>query len=91
MIHLIVSFVLAAAFVMAGCGPRISKETYVAAMADMGCKMVMENSPGGEAVLKEKGISQADIDEFRKKSGRDDMMAAATEIANKVAACHGVK
>lgn len=76
---------------MAGCGPKISKETYVTVMSEMGCRLLQENTPAGKALLKEKGVSQAHITEFRKKADRQEMMEAATEIAAKVAACHGVK
>jgi hypothetical protein len=82
---------LIAAAGTAGCGPKISKETYVTVMSEMGCRLVQENTPAAEALLKEKGVGPADIAEFRKKADRQEMMEAATEIAAKVAACHGAQ
>ncbi len=75
----------------AGCGPKLTKEAYVSVMAEMGCRMVQEGTPAGEALLKEKGLKQADIAAFRKKGDRKQMMEAALEIATKVAACHGTR
>lgn len=86
---LVTGLLIMAALGIAGCGPKISKDTYVTVMSELGCRLVQENTPSGEALLKEKGVSQTNITEFRKKSTMNEMMAAATEIATKVAACHG--
>ncbi len=76
--------------ILTSCGPKISRETYVAVMSDMGCQMIGENTPQGEALLKEKAATEADITEFRQKTKAQVMMEVSTEIATKVAACHGV-
>lgn len=74
----------------ASCGPRLSKDQYVNAMTEVGCKGLGENSPGVAEIYKGQAVSQGDIDEFRKKGGRDALMAAAMTIATNVARCHGV-
>ncbi len=84
-------FIYVSVFVgLIACGPKLSKEIYVQTLSDMGCKMAMESTPEGIALLKEKGITQEDINEFRKKSNVQEMMDVSHEIAAKVAACHGV-
>lgn len=72
-------------------GPKLSKENYVALMSDLGCALVAENSPQSEALYKKYGATQADIQEFRKKTKAETMLQVSREIANRVAACHGVK
>ena len=77
--------------IASACGPKLSKENYVNLMSDLGCGMVAENSPQSEAVYKKYEATQADIQEFRQKSKKEVMMQSAQEIAQRVAACHGVK
>ncbi len=76
---------------LAACGPKISRENYVNVMSDLGCQMAAEASPASDAIYKKYGATQADIQEFRQKSKRDVMMSVSQEIAQRVAACHGVK
>jgi len=73
----------------AACGPKLSQEKYVNVMTELGCQMSLENTAAGEEVYKKFKITQADVDEFRKKSKPETMLDAANQIALSVAACHG--
>lgn len=68
---------------------KLSKENYVNLMSEMGCGMMGEGTPQVESLYGKYGVTQADIDAFRKNSSPDVMMAAAGQIAQRVAACHG--
>lgn len=76
-------------FNLMGCGPKLSRENYVALMTDLGCKMTLENTPAAEEVYKKFGATPQDVQEFRQKTKSEIMMQVATQIATNVAACHG--
>jgi len=76
---------------ISACSPKLSKENYTNLMSDLGCGLIAENSPQSEAIYKKYGATQADIQEFRQKSKKETMMQVSQDIANRVAACHGVK
>lgn len=84
-------FLLACALCIAcaACG-GISEEKYIAVMTELGCSLVRENTPGAEKIYAQHGVTQAQIDAFR-KSGGTAMQRAASDIAKKVAACHKIE
>ncbi len=83
--------ILAVSFLAGACAKSISQEQYIKVMSDLGCKLVMENSPGGQDILKADGVTPEDIQTFRKKNDVNTMIATAKEIATRVAACHGIR
>ena len=80
---------LSLALLLIACGPRISPEQYTKAMSELGCHQQSEATKGGTEILKNLGISQEDIAEFRKKTKVNTMMETATTIAQNVAKCFG--
>ena len=82
--------VLAAA-TLASCSSTIPPEKYVATMVALGCGNALEGTPEGVKILQEQGITQEQIQAFRKKMDPTKIMDVTREIATKVAACHGVK
>lgn len=81
---------ICAAALFASCTRVIPVEKYTDAMAALGCQGLLETSPDAGAVLKEKGVTLADIQAFRKKMDPKEAMGIAMQIAKQVAACHGV-
>ncbi len=77
--------------VMAGCGPKLSKAQYIQVMTELGCGNLSEIQPGAQEIFKKLNVTQDDINQFRIKGDREDIVTAATEIATKVAACHGIQ
>ncbi|MBN1282415.1 MAG: hypothetical protein JXA24_01410 [Proteobacteria bacterium] len=73
-----------------GCSRGITREQYIDVMATLGCKGLGEGLPDAEKVLKEKGVTIEQIDEFRKNSDAKEMINTSMEIASRVMACHGV-
>jgi nitrogen regulatory protein PII-like uncharacterized protein len=73
------------------CSSTITKEKYVDVMSSIGCKDTNESTPEGLAVMKEKGVTPADIATFRKKMDPDKIMEIVNEIAKRVYECHGIK
>ncbi len=76
---------------MIGCGPKMSAEQYTALMSDHGCQGVTDGSPQSEELYKKHEATQDDVAEFRQKAKPKVMMKVAGNIAQKVAACHGIK
>ena len=81
---------LAGAFLVS-CANVIPAEKYVGAMVALGCGNALENTPEGAKILKEQGVTEDQIQAFRKKMDPKKIVQITTEIATKVAACHGVK
>ena len=75
---------------LSACGLKLSADQYTNLMADLGCQQLSEDSPAAAAVLQKFNATQEDITAFRQKSKPEVMMQVASQIAQKVAACHGV-
>lgn len=75
---------------ISACGPKLSKEQYIAVMSDLGCHMLSEGDRGVDAIYRQHGVTQADITAFRGAMKKAIIPEVATTIARKVAACHGV-
>ncbi|MBT3181473.1 MAG: hypothetical protein HN337_03075 [Deltaproteobacteria bacterium] len=86
-----VMMVLLVAVFLVACSKSMTREQYIDAMVTMGCKSTSEAAPEGKEIMKEKGITQEDIMNYRKKMDPDKIMETITEISTKVAECHGVK
>lgn len=72
------------------CTSTIPTQKYVDAMSALGCKGLQEGNPAADEVLKQNGVTPAQIQHFRQKSKFDTMAQAAGEIAKRVAACAGI-
>jgi hypothetical protein len=59
-------------------------------MTAIGCKDLAEGNPAADEVLKQSGVSQAQINAFRKGADFKVIAEAASEIARRVIACHGL-
>lgn len=81
---------LAIAGVLMSCSKStISKETYVQVMTELGCQMTTETAPAAKAIFAKHSVTQADIDAFR-TDAREEVLTAATIIADNVAKCFNV-
>ena len=90
MIKKLSMIILALAFI-AGCTSGMSKEEYISAMSDFGCKHIVENTADADKYLSEKGYTSEKLNSFRKKMKPEESLEIASEIAKRVMACHGVK
>ncbi len=64
----------------------ISQDTYVAVMTDLGCHLTLETDQKAKAIFEKHGVTQNDIDAFR-TTAREEVLTAATKIADNVAQC----
>lgn len=83
-------FTVALLILASACSSAIPTQKYIDAVSALGCKGLQEGNPAADEVLKQNGVTQAQIQQFRQKSKFDTMAQAATEIAKRVAACAGV-
>lgn len=72
------------------CSSTIPTQKYVEAESALGCKGLQEGSPAADEVLKQNGVTQAQIQQFRQNAKFDTMTQVANEIVKRVAACAGV-
>ena len=78
------------ALLLSSCTKRISKEQYIGAMEAIGCSLATEGTSQANAILTAKGVTQQDIQVFRQHMDPRTVIEITTEIAKRVAACHGV-
>ncbi|MBI2346751.1 MAG: hypothetical protein HYV03_07740 [Deltaproteobacteria bacterium] len=81
--------IIVAMAVATACGPKLTKDTYIEVMSALGCKLLNETDPGAAEVYKKFGVTQADVNAFRRGTKREVMMEVATAIGQNVAKCHG--
>jgi uncharacterized protein YxeA len=67
---------------------EITKDQFVEVMSEMGCKQLTEGSPAAVKYYETKGVTQKDIENFRKNSDPQEMVEVSQTIAQKVAECY---
>lgn len=86
-----VAFIIFAALFLTACSRTITSDQYINAMAALGCANLSETSPEAGAVLKTQGVTQGDINVYRKKMDPKKVMEIVNSIASRVIACHSAK
>ncbi len=75
---------------IAACSSSMPIEKYIDVMADLGCQGVTELDTKAKDIFAKHGVTQKDVDSFRRNLKRDQIKDMADKIVAKVAACHGV-
>jgi len=72
------------------CSKTISEDKFIDVMSTLGCKGVLETNPEATDIFKEKGVTLAEVQNFRKKMDPKNASDIANQVANRVMECHGV-